>query len=186
MNHRDSWWSCSTPHKTGGDAVRLLMGLRGLSILLADPIHPGASCQTLWTSDTRTCPCPKYWNPDSSPQTQRKENDSSRLFCDLISNSHLQSQFYFCISTFTMKKSTGFLFLHLIFFFFWPHGSWNLSSPTKDQTRAHSHESEESLPLDHQGVPCSSLSLLNEKVLFARLILRVIHAHSRKFGKLVW
>ena len=121
MNHRDSWWSCSTPHKTGGDTVRLLMGLRGLSILLADPIHPGASCQTLWTSDTRTCPCPKYWNPDSSPQTQRKENDSSRLFCDLISNSHLQSQFYFCISTFTMKKSTGFLFLHLIIYFFFGH-----------------------------------------------------------------
>ena len=64
----------------GGDTVGLLMGLRCLSILLPNPIHPGASCQALWTSDTRTCLCLKYWNPDSSPQTQRRKDFFFKIF----------------------------------------------------------------------------------------------------------
>ena len=43
----------------------------------------------------------------------------------------------------------------ILFYFIWPcqHSMWDLSSPTRDRTRAPCSGSAESWPLDHQGSP---------------------------------
>ena len=99
MNYRDSWWSCGIPHKAGRGTMGVWMGLRGPGIPFTNPIHPGAACQAPRTSAgvvpetglcgllsglphsdqqyqgpeaPATCPCPKYGNPGSRLEGERK------------------------------------------------------------------------------------------------------------------
>ena len=68
------------------------------------------------------------------------------------------SSLAFVLPSLTLKSvPVGTFSLSFFFFLSVPHGLWDLSCPTRDPTRAQGSESEESQPLDRQGIPIGHL-----------------------------